>query len=503
MPKGNFLGQGGLATAESTYNRKRDFTETAEPVGEWTDADVDPMTARTGELFVIHQHYATRLHHDLRLEMFNGSTPVLVSWAIPKLLPRRHGQRHLAVRTEDHPYGYATFTGSIPKGEYGGGQVRIFDTGEYRAVERDGKKISIELTGSRIHGLYHLIRTREKGGKQEWLALQSEDLRTEIEARPPATPMLATSGGEPFDDPAWMFEPKWDGIRALAICDEATKLVSRNQLDVTVAYPELAAINLRLVAIDAMVDGEIVALDDGIPSFQKLQGRMHLRDPAKVEKAARTAPVTYMAFDLLYLDGRSLVDLPLIERRRLLEETVVTSDRLQISPAVVGEGQALFEAAAEQKLEGILAKKDDSPYLPGARSSAWLKIKTVFDADTIVVGWTEGGGNREGTLGSMLLAMYDEGQLRYVGSVGTGFNAASLQNALMLLQEVPEAESPFDAALLRERPELRKAHWVEPRLVAAIEYRQVTAAGRLRVPSFKGFREDKAPAECTFDQLVE
>ena len=248
------------------------------------------------------------------------------------------------------------------------------------------------------------------------------------------------------------------------------------------AYPELAGLHTRLVAVDAWLDGEIVAFEDGVPSFQKLQGRMHLRDSARVELLAKKEPVVFMAFDLLYLDGRSLIDLPLSERRRLLEETVVPSERLQVSPAIVGDGVALFAAASDQNLEGIVAKRLDSPYVPGARSTTWLKIKTVFDADAVVVGWTEGGGTRLGTLGALLLAMYDEGELRYVGNVGTGFNEAILDQLMQRLTQLPEAKPPFATELFRERPELRKAHWVDPQIVATIEYRQVTAAGRLRGP---------------------
>lgn len=487
--------------AESTYNRKRDFAETSEPAAVATDADVNPMTAPTGELFVIHQHYATRLHHDLRLEMLNGSVPVLVSWAIPKLLPKRKGQRHLAVRTEDHPYEYASFSGSIPEGNYGAGEVRIFDTGEYEALERDEKKLSFRLRGERLDGIFHLIHTRDRDGKEEWLVLQGEDLRKGLEPPPPPKPMLASVGDGAFDDPAWSFEPKWDGIRAIAICGVDTTLVSRNDNDITIAYPELSAITNQLVAIDAVIDGEIVALADGVPSFQALQGRMHLRDRGAIEKAAKSLPVTYMAFDLLFLDGRSLIDEPLMERRRLLEEIAVPSSRFQISPSIAGEGKALFEAAKAQNLEGIVAKQLSSTYQPGVRSRAWLKIKTVFDADAVVVGWTEGGGARSGSIGSLVLAMYEGDTLRYVGNVGTGFNQRTMAEAMRRLRELASTASPFPPSAVRNRPELKRAHWVAPQLVATVEYRQVTSAGRLRVPSFKGFRDDKAPEECTFDQL--
>ncbi len=460
------------------------------------------MTAPTGDLFVVHQHYATRLHHDLRLEMLNGETPVLVSWAIPKLLPKRKGQRHLAVRTEDHPYEYATFSGSIPKGNYGAGEVRIFDTGRYETLERDGKKLSFRLLGERVNGIFHLIHTRNRDGKEEWLALQGEDLRRDLDQPPPPKPMLATVGNGPFDDVEWSFEPKWDGIRAIALCGVETTLISRNDNDITIAYPELSSINNQLVAIDAILDGEIVALEDGVPSFQKLQGRMHLRDPVSIEKATKSIPVTYMVFDLLFLDGRNLVDKPLSERRQVLEEIVVPSDRVQISPAIVGEGTALFGAAQAQKLEGIVAKQLSSTYQPAARSRAWLKIKTVFDADAVVVGWTEGGGARSGSIGSLVLAMYEGDALRYVGNVGTGFNQKTMAEAVQRLADLPPTGLPFPSSIYRDRPELRRAHWVAPELVATVEYRQVTSAGRLRVPSFRGFRDDKAPEECTFDQLA-
>jgi bifunctional non-homologous end joining protein LigD len=209
-----------------------------------------------------------------------------------------------------------------------------------------------------------------------------------------------------------------------------------------------------------------------------------------------------MVFDLLYLDGRNLVDEPLVKRRQLLEEVVVPSDRVQISPAIPGEGTALFEAAKDQNLEGIVAKQLSSKYQPGTRTRAWLKIKTVFDADAIVVGWTEGGGARSGSIGSLVLAMFDGDALRYIGNVGTGFDQKTMAEAVRRLGDLPTTGSPFPASIYRDRPELRRAHWVVPALVATVEYRQVTSAGRLRVPSFKGFREDKAPAECTFDQLT-
>jgi bifunctional non-homologous end joining protein LigD len=300
----------------------------------------------------------------------------------------------------------------------------------------------------------------------------------------------------------WEFEPKWDGVRAIAICDDQTRLISRNDRDISIAYPDLARVHDRVVALEAMLDGEIVALDDGVPSFQRLQQRMHLRDPARIERMAEQVPVAYIAFDILYLDGRDLTGLPLDERRRILQEVIVASEIVQISPGTVSDGIALFTAAAHQGLEGIMAKKRSSVYRPGTRSRDWLKVKVTFDADVVIVGWTEGEGRRAGSLGSLVMGVYDDDRLRYVGNVGTGFDRRSLADALERLGDLDEASSPFAGDLLRSRPELRTAHWVEPALVARVEHRQLTDAGRLRAPSFQGFREDKAPRDCTWGQLL-
>lgn len=487
----------------SRYDEKRAFEATPEPPAEHVSPDVDPLTTPVGGRYVIQQHHATALHHDVRLEMMNEDTPVLVSWAVPKGLPRRKGQRHLAIRTEDHPMAYATFSGSIPEGEYGGGEVRIFDEGEFELVGRTDDRLTFRLKGKRLAGVWHLVHTGTKDGKDQWLAILSEDQRPPgDEQSPPAQPMLATLTAEPFDDPEWVFEPKWDGIRAIALCGEETRLISRNDRDITVAYPELHRLHDQVVALDAMLDGEIVALEEGVPSFQRLQQRMHLRDQARIEEMARRVPVTFIAFDMLHIDGKDLTGKPLGERRRILEDTIVPSERIQVSPVTEGDGTALFQAAAKMGLEGIMAKRLSSPYRPGARSRDWLKVKVVFDADVVIVGWTEGEGQRVGSLGSLVMAVYDDGELRYVGNVGTGFDRQSLDDALERLNQFEESASPFPPEVVRSRPELRRAHWVPPSLVAMVEHRQLTSAGRLRAPSFKGFRVDKKPEECTIDQLA-
>lgn len=491
-----------MAGNESDYDSKRRFDQTPEPPMVAAMEDVDPLTAPVGPSFVIHQHYATNLHHDLRLEMLNEAGPVLVSWAVPKGVPWRPDTKVLAVRTEDHPIEYGTFSGSIPADNYGAGEVRIFDAGTYEVDERDRKKLSFRLQGNRLDGLYHLIKTKFTEGRESWLLFMTDEYRPPPEPHPRLEPMLATLLADSFDDPAFQFEPKWDGIRALAVCVEETSLISRLGNEVTDGYPELAALHRRLVATDAILDGEIVAFDQGVPSFQKLQQRMHVRDRKQVEQLMKAVPVVFMAFDIIYMGGRDLTKLTLEERRVLLEEVVVVDDHLQVSPAIRSDGVALFEAAKAQDLEGIVAKRLTSTYRPGARSKDWLKIKTVFDLDAVVVGWTDGAGNRQGTIGSLVLALYEVDDLVYIGNVGTGFNQRSLDDVLGRLKALGEVPAPFASQVIKSRPELRKARWVPPTLVAKVEYRQLTDAGRLRAPAFIEFRDDKRPEECTVQQLA-
>jgi bifunctional non-homologous end joining protein LigD len=482
----------------SRYNAKRSFDETSEPQSS-VEGDVDPLVARPGKSFVIQQHHATRLHFDLRLEMFNGKVPVLVSWAVPRGLPQKRGVAALAIHVEDHPYEYRTFSGSIPKGNYGGGDVRIFDHGTYEVVERTSGKLTVRMLGKRIQGVYHIVKTKKE---DEWRVLLKTQELPESEPPPSPKPMLATLVGEPFDDEKWAFEPKWDGVRAIAVCEHETKLITRNLLDVTIAYPELAKLHEQVVALNAMLDGEIVAMVDGKPSFQALQRRMHVRKAADIERLSKKTPVIYIAFDILYLDGRSLVDEPFEKRRELLEEAIVTSGIVEISPNVIGGGTDLFKTASEQELEGIVAKRLSSKYELGKRSPNWKKIKTVFDGDFVVVGWTEGEGRREGTIGALVLGAFEDGHLQYVGSVGTGFDSRSLDYVLDELGKREVGESAFDPDSVRKmKKDVRHARWVRPELVASVEYRQLTDDYKLRAPSFKGLREDKRAEECTLDEL--
>jgi bifunctional non-homologous end joining protein LigD len=485
----------------SDYNRKRKLDETPEPAAKFK-GDVDPGEAKPGESFVIHQHHATRLHFDLRLEMFNGGTPVLVSWAVPKGLPRNKGKGTLAIHVEDHPFEYGTFSGSIPKGNYGAGEVRIFDSGTYEMLDQKEGNLRFRLNGERLQGVYRLVRTRMEGGKEQWLAFLSSDERPEPEPRPSLVPMLATLVTESFDDDDWAFEPKWDGVRTIAVCDDETQLISRNNRDITVAYPELHETHKQLVDLDAIIDGEIVAFEDGAPSFEKLQSRMHVRGAQEIKRLMQLIPVAYVVFDIIYLDGRDLRRLPYRERREILEQTLVTTPWLQLSPSITGEGIALFEAARKQALEGIVAKRLSSIYESGQRSKHWLKVKTTFEADIIIVGTTKGDGARSGTIGSLITAVYDGDGLRYTGSVGTGFTAKSLDILMKRIRPLHTDKPQLAPEDLKGKAALRNAHWLKPKLVAAVEFRQLTSAGKLRAPSFKGLREDKAAKECTYEELV-
>ena len=487
------------------YAAKRSFTKTPEPQPA-VPGNVDPGTARPGDTFMIHQHHATRLHFDLRLKMFNGKTPVLVSWAVPKNLPQKKGRPHLAVHVEDHPFEYGSFSGTIPEGNYGAGEVRIFDSGGFEVLEQEPGKLTFRLDGERNQGIWHLFKPDgKKSGKDDWLVIIKEQHRPDPEPLPPPQPMMATLVDEPFDDERWIFEPKWDGIRALGFCEDETVLLSRNQRDITAAYPELQRLHERLVCFDAVVDGEIVAMEEGRPSFELLQQRMNLQDPKSIERATKTIPVTYLAFDLLYLDGKNVTRLPVEERRSMLEELVVPYDRVQVSSSVEGEGVALFEAAAAARLEGIVAKKLGSSYRPGKRSKDWLKVKTKREVELVVGGWTRGEGSRSRSFGALLVGAYEGSDLRYVGSVGTGYPEKILDELSGRLEQLEVDECPFAEDPTGERNRFGKVikgpRWVRPELVARVEFRELTSGIRLRAPSFKGLRDDKPPEDCTVDEL--
>jgi bifunctional non-homologous end joining protein LigD len=448
--------------------------------------EVAPLVA--GRRFTIQQHHARRLHHDVRFER-DG---VLVSFAVPKRLPEEPGVRHLAVNTEDHPLDYLTFSGAIPAGEYGGGEVRLFDLGTYEPLEVADGKWTVRLHGSRYHGAeYHLFRTRDR----DWLVILKGKVSLPQPAPPPTyEPMMAVLTAEPFDDDEWLFEVKWDGHRCLANLGTSTRLTSRTRRDMTAQFPELIDLHRQLAARNAVVDGEIVALDrDGRPSFERMQDRFH-RTPEELARNKGRVPVQFLAFDLLWLDGQSLLELPLRERRARLEEVLVETRDIRLSQVVEGAGIAFFEQVKALKLEGIVAKRAASPYRPGTRSADWRKIKALCLQDCVIVGWTPGKGGRAATLGSLLLAVYHDGRLRYAGNVGTGFTHAFLADLLDRLQELQVPKPMFEGFEGTPRP--RGARFVRPELVCEVEYLRWTEDNKLRASSFKGLRPDKPPTDA-------
>jgi bifunctional non-homologous end joining protein LigD len=487
------------------YAAKRDFGRTPEPSGGFAvapEAEPEPEAhpaglrevapLEPGRRFTIQQHHARRLHHDVRFER-DG---VLVSFAVPKRLPEEPGVKHLAVNTEDHPLDYLTFSGTIPAGEYGGGEVRLFDLGSYEPLEVADGKLTVRLHGSRYRGAeFHFFRTRDR----DWLVILGGKVSLPQPVPPPTyQPMMASLTAAPFDDEGWLFEVKWDGHRCLANLGRATRLTSRTARDMTGQFPELIDLHRQLAARNAVVDGEIVALDrDGRPSFERMQDRFH-RAPEELARNRGRVPVQFIAFDLLWLDGEPLLDLPLVERRARLAEVLVETRDVRLSQVVHGRGVDFFEQARGLGLEGVVAKRAASPYRPGTRSHDWRKIKALRRQDCVIVGWTPGQGQRGPTLGSLLLAVSDGGRLRYAGNVGTGFTQAFLEDLLPSLVEREVAEPRFEGA-----PRLRGARFVRPELVCEVEYLKWTDDGKLRAASFKGLRPDKPPGDCVREDPVE
>jgi len=476
---------GGTADRLATYRAKRDAARTPEPV-----PAASPV-AGAGDSFVIQEHHARRLHHDFRLER-DG---VLVSWAVPKLTPLEPKAQHLAVQTEDHPLEYGSFAGTIPRGEYGAGEVTIWDAGTYTTEKwRDGEEVIVTLHGRPGGGLggvprrYALIHTAHGGEDKNWLLhLMAEPApgRWTLGDLALPDPMLATAAtAEEVRGDDWHYEVKWDGYRGIAgVAGGAWVLRSRKDLDLTASYPELGELTELLGGRAAVLDGEIVALGpDGRSHFELLQN--HGRGGGAAH---------YMVFDLLWLDGESLLGRPYLERRRALEQLLPRDGRHVHVPTTFGADRELALTTSRQlELEGVIAKRPDSDYAPGRRSRAWLKIKNVRHAEVIVVGWKPGQGNRAGGLGSVLLAVNGPDGLEYAGHAGSGFTQASAAEALRLLRPLERPDPPLAGV---PRADARTARWVEPALVGEVRYGEWTASGVLRHPVWRGWRPDKAPAD--------
>jgi len=528
------------------YDDKRDFARTAEPPPKLPPTGEGPLT------FVVQKHAARQLHYDVRLEL-DG---VLLSWSVPKGPALDPGEKRLAVMVEDHPLDYASFEGIIPRGQYGAGQVIVWDNGTYspdeggcsfadraEAEERMRRdlaegKLSFTLRGRKLKGSWTLVKMSR--GENEWLLIKHRDHLADDErditkedrsvicglsiddlkngrlpperdsagvafaglpgvrrARAPdaLAPMLATPASEPFSDPAWVFEPKLDGARAIAILrDGKLRLLSRRGLDIANQYPALAAELTLQPAAELVLDGEIVAPDEeGRPSFELLQQRLNLTREADIKRAEAEIAVLYFAFDVLYADGYDLRRVPLERRRGALERVLAPSGRVRLLEQFAAEGEAAYDAAVEHGLEGVLAKRRASTYRDGQRSPDWLKIKSTQSDEFAVGGFTAGQGARASTFGALLLGQYEDGRLVYCGSVGSGFDDRTLVALRQRLDALQRKARPFAG-----EPELVKGPvtWVEPELVAEVKFAQRTRDGLLRAPVFLHLREDKPAQEA-------
>jgi len=537
------------------YRSKRDPRRTPEPVPQPGEPSPEAGSRRSGRggatpdggsgrSFVIHEHHARRLHWDFRLER-DGA---LVSWALPKGEPADTQHNHLAVQTEDHPLAYGSFEGTIPRGEYGAGEVTIWDEGTYDTEKWSDHEVIVVLHGAR-HGERRLalIRThlgrggegadgggedgrRAHGGGShgaptgagpvgsQWLihrmvpeherehehererrsAAASPSGRAQAPRPDRCRPMLATLGqrshvARPGEEDEWAFEMKWDGIRALARVDRGTAtLISRNGIDLTATYPEVVAGLPRAVHGDAVLDGELVALEDGVPSFARLQRRMNLTSAAAVARARAAVPVELYLFDVLEEAGRPVVDQSYDHRRERLQDLVTDSPSVKAPPAFDGDLQAAWETSERLRLEGVVAKRRSSRYRPGVRSEDWVKVKHRPASEVVVVGWRPGRGRLTGGLGSVLLGVRREDGLVYAGRVGTGFSEDEREAVLRRLRRLRRRTPAVTGVPAADAAD---AVWVTPSQVAEVELAGWTASGRVRQARWRGWRPDKDAAQ--------
>ena len=462
------------------YRGMRDASKTPEPVPK------KAPKAGNNNLFVIQEHHARRLHYDLRLER-DG---VLVSWAVPKNLPDTPSVNHLAVHTEDHPLEYLTFEATIPRGEYGAGKMIVWDTGTYETEKfRDhspdgpekGGEVIVTLHGKKIDGRYALIQTDGKN----WLAHRMKE-----QQRPQAgdlAPMLATEGSiDKLKSTQWAFEGKWDGYRVLVDANHGQlNLRSRSGRDVTDEYLQFDSLAADLADHHVILDGEAVALDaSGVPSFGEMQNR------------ARSTRLEFWAFDILHLDGRSLLRAKYSDRRRLLE-ALAEAGGLIVPDQLPGDGPEAMEYARKHRWEGVVAKKRDSTYQAGRRSSSWIKDKIWNTQEAVIGGWRQGEGGRSSGIGALMLGIPEDGGLHFAGRVGTGFTEKELSKLKEILTPLETDESPFNTRL--SNLDAKGVTFVRPELVGEVRYSERTSDGRLRQPSWRGLRPDKTPSEVRWE----
>ncbi len=499
------------------YIKKRNFQATPEPEG--------VIPEGSGQLrFVIQRHEATRLHYDLRLEMAG----TLKSWAVPKGPSMNPKDKRLAIQTEDHPIKYLTFRGTIPKGNYGAGQMEIWDEGNFRGAGGTDEKemikqlfkgdLKLEFFGKRIKGTFALVKTNRGGEKNnQWLLIKkaddySTDLDYDSENFAPITgsvaenqtskpvvkslqpdeaiqPMLASAAKKIFNDPAWIYELKWDGYRMIAsIKNGKVQLYSRNGISFNSKFSRLVR-DLEQIPQNVILDGEVVVVDKkGIPDFQKLQNY----------DETTLGELRYYVFDMLYLNDLSMLDLPLTQRKSFIEEVIEGTYHTFYNEHLEGMGTAFFKRAIDGGMEGVIAKKANSTYSPGNRSDKWLKIKAVASTEAIICGYTDSpsGGS---LFGSLILGHYKDEKLTYIGNVGTGFTAASQKEILKKLEKIRVEDNPFGKKLNLKG---RTPHWVEPRLICEVNFAEFTKGGHMRHPSFKGIRNDKTVQEITGEKII-
>ena len=465
------------------YERRRDRKRTPEPFG-------GAKKRKEAPIFVVQRHDARRLHYDFRLER-DGA---LASWAVPKGIPVAPGERHLAVHVEDHPLEYANFQGEIPKGEYGAGTVELWDRGTYELLEekRDGG-LTVRLAGERLNGVWTLVPAKLDGDPKNWLLIRKRD-GAPAPARKPTeyAPMLATLSESLPAGAGWLFEVKWDGYRAIAsVAGGEADLTSRRGNSLTERFTSVAkAIPKALRTPNCVLDGEVCALDEeGRARFSAMQ--------------QGTGALVYYVFDLLEVEGGPLVDRPFTERRARLEQLLDGRNEAVRLSEGFDDGEALLAATREQGLEGVIAKRADSPYFPGRRSRDWLKVKSHGRQEFLIAGYTRGKGRREGTLGALVLAVRRGDELVWVGNCGTGFTEKEIERLLRKLRPLERKTSCFQP--VPKMPKVRKGDvvWVTPKLVCEVEFAEWTHDGRLRAPSYQGLRDDKAPDEVRREQPLE
>lgn len=453
------------------YTKKRDFTKTPEPAGATPDA--------VGSKFVVHRHHASRLHYDLRLE----KDGVLKSWAVPKGLPPYPGVKRLAVQTEDHPLEYLTFDGAIPKGQYGAGDMWIYALGKYQITKDKKDGFYFRLNSKEVNGEYRIHKMKEK----EWLLErvdqpQVDFLHQDIE------PMLADQDAVVPKGEGYLYEIKWDGIRALITLEDGhIKIKTRNQRDVTAQFPELQIGEKAFRATNALFDAEIVCLDPaGKPIFKRVINRLMSTGETNIQKLTKSNPAFCYIFDCLYLDGRALVNEPLIRRKEWLADTIRPETPYRVSEHV-DDGPSLLEAAREHNLEGIMAKRADSKYMPGRRTDLWLKVKIRESAEAVIIGFTPGKGNRGATFGALHIAERIGKELHYRGKVGTGFDDATMKEISEVLKKVETTPKPDVIGKLLDE---KISTWLEPVTVAEISYSKLTPDNMFREPVFIRLRPD-------------